>query len=186
MTEGLSNEQLKHFLMTAKSDLTVVVPWFIDPLTIGDALKQILATEGASVTVFFLDPSSPHLAERGRVARPDLANYGPGETRRSIAVLGPLFASAKAKAQIRTYNSIPSAFIVRMDAKAFIGFHMHTGVATKTPILFFNVFEAGELTSLGRMIEDEFTKLKTISRSIDASSVQESSSGIVVFSYTGS
>jgi hypothetical protein len=105
VVEDFSNEQLKQFLSNARSQLTVVVPWFIDPLTIADALKQILATDGAAVTVFFLDPSSPHLAERGRVARPDLPNYGPGETRRSIAVLGPLFSSARADAEMRTYNS---------------------------------------------------------------------------------
>jgi hypothetical protein len=184
VTDNMSNEELKAFFLKARFRVRVIVPWFVDPLTVKEALTGILGDDQASVQVYFLDPKSPHLKERGRVARPDLINYGPNEMLRSLSVLAPLFAKARAAAKLFIYDSIPAAFIAQVDDQALIGFHMHTGVAIRNPILFFDASRKDMPTAMGRMIDEEFASLAPLAREVEASSVVDNS-GMVTFAYKG-
>jgi hypothetical protein len=185
VTDKMSNEELKAFLLRAHFRVRVIVPWFVDPLTVKEALTGILGNDQATVQVYFLDPKSPHLKERGRVARPELTNYGPNEMLRSLSVVAPLFAKARASAKLLTYDSIPAAFIAQVDDQALIGFHMHTGVAIHNPILFFDVSRKDMPTAMGRMIDEEFAALAPLAKEIEASSVVSDNSGAVTFDYKG-
>ena len=185
--DGLSNEQLKSFLHGAKTRIRIVVPWFVDPLTVREGMEDLLGNPQGSVIIYFLDPKSPHLVERGRVAKgkagtQDLKDCGPSEMLRSLKVIAPALESARAVARIFTYDSLPAAFITQADDKGLLGFHMHTGVALRNPILFFDVRRNGRITATGKMIDEEFNALLPFAREIDLKSVQERA-GTTVFSY---
>jgi hypothetical protein len=179
--DGLSNEQLKAFLIQAHTTIRVIVPWFIDPLTARDALEDILTRPDAKIEIFFLDPKSPHLVERGRVARPDVMDYGPKETKRSVLLLAPEFAHSKATARIFFYDSIPAAFIAQADNNGLLGFHMHTGVALKNPVLYFDMEREGKSTAMGRMAAGEFDKVREIAKEIIPASVTEDLAGNFIY-----
>jgi hypothetical protein len=181
VASGLSNDQFSNVLAGARSTVTIVIPWFIDPLTAKDALSTILNTPGAEVDVFLLDPASPYLIERGRVAKPDVAGYGPNEARRSVLILADSFARARASARLLFYDSIPAALIVKADNRGIIGFHFHTGVALSNPILFFDVEQHGQRTTIGRAVDAEFRTLRTMAKEIDTKSVTLDAAGQVVY-----
>lgn len=180
---AMSSAELASFLGEAKESIIVVVPWFIEPLSVRDSLVSILNNPDAEVTIYFLDPLSPHLAERGRVAQPTVLDYGPRETRRSISLLAPAFETARATARIFLYDSIPSAYIGRADNSGFIGFHMHTGVAPRNPILRFMFSSKGQTTRMGAMAKDEFSALHKLAREVDLTSVTTSAEGVLSYSF---
>jgi len=178
---GFSNDDFSKLFASARSTVTVVIPWFIDPLTAREALSTILNTPGAEVMVYLLDPESPYLIERGRVAKPNTPGYGPSETRRSMLVLADSFARARASAKLLLYSSIPSALIVQADNKGIIGFHFHTGVALSNPILSFDIEQNGQRTTLGKAVDGEFRILKTMAKEVDVASVTGDDSGHVFY-----
>jgi hypothetical protein len=145
ISEAMSNEQLKTFLAQARSRVRIVVPWFVDPLTVKEALAPLLESGHSTVQIFFLDPDSSYLKERGKIARADLEDYGKNEMLRSVALLAPSFAKSKAAASLFTYDSLPAAFLVQVDERGLIGFHMRLSAGICRKVVLTGFFEIPHL-----------------------------------------
>lgn len=179
---GQSNDDLMRFIARAKRQVRVVVPWFVEPGRVKDALTPVLASDAAIVEIYFLEPYSVFLNERGKVVQPTSPAFGTRMMLTSLDLLAPVFKAGRADARILTYASVPPGFIVQVDDQVLIGFHMHSGVAISNPILFAEMRRDGQPTQIGRMVEAEFTALRFISRQIDVATVADSA-GTITFRY---
>jgi hypothetical protein len=60
---------------------------------------------------------------------------------------------------------------------------MHSGVAIRNPILFYDAFREGKQTSIGRMVDEEFNALLSMSREINVKETITGTGGDIRFSY---
>ena len=107
-----------------------------------------------------LHPNSVFLRQRGEIIF-ESPEAGKNEAIKTLRMLRSAFGSSHGKNfEVRTYNSMPTAFIAIVDNTALIGFHLNIGTAHANPVLKVRVEnDNGSLTVFGKMVNEEFKKV---------------------------
>lgn len=159
--------ELRKFLERAHKRIRVLVPFFIEPLTLMPMLEAKLADPAFTLSITLLDPKSPYLEKRGQVVNPTMAHFGPGKATETINLLKASIAKAKTShREVMTYDSLPSVFIAQADDRALLGFLLTAGNALKHPHLEIQAEIDGHATVLGKMLDLEFEKVRAVSTKI--------------------
>jgi hypothetical protein len=179
----LSSEDLLQFIGRAERTIRVLVPWFVDPLAWRPILRNKAQNPDFHLQITILHPHSTFVRRRGEVLQPNQQNYGPTEGGRSLLALAEALVGTPAygqnggggNAEVRVYDSLPSAFIVQRDEVALLGFHFNTGPALQNPQLEVALAFEGSPTPLGRAIQEELDKVAqpSFSRRVDLKSVKQ-------------
>ncbi len=157
VTTSLSTTELTEFLETAKRNITVIVPFFVDPTILEDTLHSKLQHRNFVVQIALLHPESSFLRERAKIVFGD-ENAGRQQVKNTLLTMKKISdKSIKGSLQVRTFDSLPSIFIVRCDERALVGFYLSAGNALRHPHISVHTVDAsGASTTLGQMIDKEF------------------------------
>jgi hypothetical protein len=176
--ESVSNEALRDFLATARTRIRVMVTWFVDPTAIKELLEAKAKQDRFSIQIILLRNDSKHLERRGLVVQPVQKDYGQQENKRTVIALQEAFKGADPnRVQVLVYDSLPSAFLVETDDRAWIGLHLNTGVALRNPHFEVRRRVDGNETLLGKMVREELDKVAKSAEVVDLDSVKTQADG---------
>ena len=158
--DTVSPDELRDLIASAKRRLLVLVPFFVEPTVLKPVFEQKTRDPGLSIKIVVLHPDSIFLRRRGEVIF-DSPESGKHEAIKTLRMLkSAAGATPQRNLEVRTFDSLPTAFLAVADNVALIGFHMNTGTALINPHLKVRLEkENGTLTAFGKMIDEEFKKV---------------------------
>jgi len=138
----------------------VPVPFFVEPTVLRPVLEEKAQDANFVIKIVLLHPESIYLRRWGEVIF-DSPDSGKNEVVKTLRMLrSALGVTPRKNFEVKTYDSLPTAFIVVSDDNALIGFHMNTGSALVNPHLRVRIeAEDGNLTAFGKMIDKEFKRV---------------------------
>jgi hypothetical protein len=147
-----------------------------------------MAIRNFILQVTLMDPASIFLKQRSRVIFKD-SDVGTHEVRKTLLMLSRVEkCSNKGKLEVRTFDSLPSLFIVRCDERALIGFHLNQGTALEHPHLEIQISnEEGKQTKLGDMVEKELERAtsENFSRLLTPAEIETAARGAIAATTVG-
>lgn len=178
----MSNQDLASFLAKATKRIRILVPWFVDPLSLIEMLRHKAQDENFILHIILLEPGSPYLRKRGEVVQPCHHDYGAQESVRTLMALSQVFKACTSRnVRVFVYDSLPSVFIAQCDDSALIGFHLNTGTALRNPHLEVALVGENSESVLGKMVREELEKVLTIATELDLNSLKLTSSNRVTY-----
>jgi len=180
---SISDDYLVDFVDKAKHEIRILAPWFMDPYILERVFKDKVKKSYFKLQIIFLQPGSLFAKHRGEVLQPNYPDYADAKLKESILALGDALKDAKSEhIEVLTYNSLPSIFIIQIDAtEALLGLYLHTDVAMKNPCLRIKTNIDSRETLLGRMARKEIEKVLKLCSKIRLSSVRVNDNDDLVY-----